>query len=77
MLINAGPSGAPVAELRRISTIPRIRAVISTGADLQDRDGIGLETVIEVPSEIPCPGDDWHDVPGGSQGVSVLRATRR
>jgi hypothetical protein len=45
------------------------------GADLQDRDGIGLETVIEVPSEV-CPGDYWHDIPGDSQGVSVLRAAR-
>ena len=51
--------------------------VFVADVDLEDGDRIRLETVLETLAQVVRRGGLWHDIPGVTQGVGILRTARR
>src|SRR5580692_8214663 len=51
--------------------------VFVADVDLEDGDRIRLETVLETLAQVVRRGGLWHDIPGVTQSVGILRTARR
>ena len=50
--------------------------VFAADVNLQDGDRIRLETVLETLAQVVRRGGLWHDIPGVTQSVGILRTAR-